>query len=521
MKKQEEQFLNSLLYRKSIIAEIKGSENKMRMQSSLQDCDIYNGKIRPYVTKYLNSRFNASTVKEMPIVASVNVTRKLVDQKASLYKQCPDRDFNGASESLDEEIESIYGVMQVDSKLLESNRMFELQSHQSHVMVIPKNRKLHMRVLKNHQLNVVVSEEDPEAAVIYLISSFDKSLSNLMTQNSDYQNEKIGDSDDYKAMTDRYIVWSENLHLVVDGNGSIISETTENPIAPVVPIVEVAPDSKDFEYWIQGIGEDVGAAFCGGGELSNFTVEYNAALSSLGQICNMQGFAQAYLKAPENLQPTTITIGPNHILRLITDPTNGKDDTEFGYANPNSDLAGVQSYTQSLLSQFLSSQGLDPKTITGSTDSVQNFSSGVERLLAMVSQFEASKETMAVYQNAEIKLFNVIKSWCNASLKLDILDPEFQVSIPESCTVSIEYKRPEMVESEKEKLDIIQQKIDMGIYSLVDAIAETENKSTVEARDRLKEIESDSMINVIPQKPLPVRPPKMPMEEMSTDGIED
>jgi hypothetical protein len=475
-------------FRKSLIQEIRDNENEERMQESLRDCDVYKGNIRPYVVDYLQSRFSTNTVNEMSIVSSVNIVKKIVDQKASLYKNPPERIVQEASDTQDEAIEAIYTDMMADAKFLSSNRHFELQK-QNHVMIVPKEGRLHMRSIKCHQVNVVPSAENPERGEIYILSSFDKQYSRIKDQSTDNINQTIADEDDYKEASRRFIVWSKSYHFVMDGHANILSvdeqgeARIENPIAPVIPIIEVSGD-KDFEYFIRG-----------GSEVSQFTVEYNGALSSLGHIVDMQGFAQAYLKAPESLQPTSIQIGPNYILRLMTDPNIPNSDVEFGFAQSGADLSGAQSYVESLLAQFLSSQGLNPNTVVGRADGSTGFSSGIERLLALVEKFESSKDVMALYQKVERQVFSCIKAWHNlARISEDVLEEKYLAEeMSEDLQMQVVFSKPEAVQTEAEMLDIIDRKIEMGVASRIDALMELEKLTREQAIERAAEIDEDEM----------------------------
>jgi hypothetical protein len=251
-----------------------------------------------------------------------------------------------------------------------------------------------------------------------------------------------------------------------------------------VPIVEIAPPNKDFEYWVKGPSE-----------LTEFTVDFNEQLSMLNQIVELQGFAQAYLKAPESLQSSSLSIGPHRILRLITDPDNPQSDVEFGYANPSSDIANSQDFVQSILSQFLSSQGLDPSLVTGNAQASQSFSSGVERLLAMIDKFESSKDTQDIYRHVENKIYSVIKAWVNALSNTDMLKDEYKTSeLPDSSELAVTFKRPETIQTPEEKLNLIERKMDLGLMSKIDAIMELYNLDRDAAEEKLGMIDGESEV---------------------------
>jgi hypothetical protein len=463
-----EEKLESIEYRQGIIAHINGQENLERKSSSLEDTEVYSGNIYPYVYKKFEKIYKSETLNEIPIVSTINISEKVINSTASIYKDAPVRAFSDLSEDQMEKMDKIYNDMWLDTKMLSANRYFKLQK-QTHVMVIPKAGKLHARVIKQHQLDVVPFSNDPEAGEVYILTGFDKSLSTLKNDQGNGIDEEIADADDYKASVTRHVVWSKNYHFVMNGRGEILTEDIINPIG-IIPIVEIAED-KDLEYFIQFVNND-----------TKFTVEYNEALSNQSLVVKMQGFSQAVMLAPEELMPQSVTVGPTKILKIITNG-NIEGDTDFKFVNPNSDLAGVQSHTESLLSQYLSSKGLDANAITGNASS-NTHASGVSKLLAMVERFEASKDDLARFEQAEKSLYNVIKGWVNNASS--ILDSKYVMgNINENSELSVVYKEPTAVQTEAEQLDVIERKIDLGLISRVEAIAKDRNITVQEAQEIL------------------------------------
>ena len=72
-----------------VINAINSHQNRERKIASLKECEIYQDDLRPYVLDYLKTRFNNTTVGEMPIIASVNLAQKIVNQEASIYTNPP------------------------------------------------------------------------------------------------------------------------------------------------------------------------------------------------------------------------------------------------------------------------------------------------------------------------------------------------------------------------------------------------------------------------------------------------
>lgn len=461
-------------YRKKIIEQINGSENKERKKASLKEYEIFNDRLDQYVREYLRNQFSATTVREMPVVSSINLAKRIVTQEASIYRNEPKRDFSNVSDLEKETLNQIYSEMNFDAKMLKLNQIFKLQN-QACLMIIPKNGELVARALYAHQYDVIPSVSDPEIAGAYVISSFDRSMY-LPSQTSNGVNEEIADQDDYKS-NERYIVWTPELHFVMDGNGKFITEETVSPLVEygLMPFVDISAE-KDFEFFVRN-----------GHSLTDFAVQYCGALSDLGNIVKLQSYSQAWLSGAKELMPQSIVVGVNTILKLPIDPDN-KVETKFGFASPNSDLAGASNYVEMILSNFLTSRGVDPKAITGKGDG-QKFTSGVERFLSLIEKFEASRSDIALFRNAECQAFKLIKAWSDVYSGTEFLEKEYQLSLSEEADVFVKYAEPSLIQSKQEQVDSLQKEIELGLKSRIEAIAELRNVDLNKAKEIAQEID--------------------------------
>lgn len=488
--------------RRAIISEIKGDENNDRLENSLKEWEIYNGQIRDYVYNSICERFSRNTADNTPIVSSINVLKKSVDTRSGLYKEPPRRVYTNVSEEAKEVLDLIYRDMGANSKLADSNKLFELQTQQTHALIEPKNGRMSLRPLKKHQVNVIPDPVDNEKAGVYILSAFNKNDSRLTGVRGDAVNQKIADVNDTNVNNERYIVWSKEFHFVMNGKGEIVDSEgnllldieddslIENPIAPLMPIVEFSA-MKDFDYWRSGSTE-----------LADFTLFINEGFSMCGSVVENQGFAQAVMWGPQEMMQEEIFVGPRRILKLITDPNRPDEKIDFDYKNPSSDISGVLDYYSKLIMMFLSSQGLDPNTVAGQPNSTSNFSSATERLLALIEKFDASKEAMDVYKVGERKIFEIIKAWLSAYSDSDDLDPKYKISIPDSAELVIKFKEPQSLLTESEKMDIAERRIDNKLWSRQDALVFLDDVPKEEAAKQVKEVDK---VNV---ETLPLFPSK-------------
>jgi hypothetical protein len=502
--------------RLQVIKDIKSQENKDRKVKSLRQFEVYRGNLYTYVYNYLSRQFSASTLKEIPIVASINIANRVVDQEASIYDREPKREFLGLSDDQKSAIESIYESMEANVKLAFSNAMFKLQD-QNTLMVIPKNGDINIRVLKNHQVDVIPNADNPEIADAYIISSLDKNDSQFnaiagsnyneqgtYTQRGDGINQSIGDPDDYQATLERYLVWTKTEHFFMNGYGEVIGNVEPNPIG-MLPFIDISAE-KDFEFWVRAASTVV-----------DFCIEYNSALSMQNQVIKMQGFSQMWISGTKETMPENIQVGPNFILKLI----KGKDvdgnavDTEVGFASPTPDLSGTKAHLEMLLANFLSSKGVTTGLVTsGKTDT---YSSGMERMLAQIEQFSASRSDFAIYRSVEEQLFELVKAWHNLAVNVDgLLEPEYvSTLISDEAEVNVCFEGPELIKSEKEVVELAQLKEELGVASKVDSIMAIYDLDRDAAKLKLKEIEEDNGGSV---EPIPSKDTQEGQSPVGSDG---
>lgn len=469
--------------RTEIISEIGATENLERKELSLGQYEIFKDRIRPWVTKYLEGFYKTETINELPIIASINIARRIVTKEAGVYSTPPTRTFQGMTEAQAQFFADLYEQMNIDSIMQKANQYYKLQDGQIHLYIVPSQGRLKARVLLGHQLDVVPSMEDPESGEAYIVNGFDRSLNNIkLTESENNTDQIIADVDDYKSSLEAMAVWSDQYNFIMSKNGDIISGPETNNELGIAPVVDISC-SKDGEYWNRS-----------GASVTDFTIQFNAAMTDLAHIVRMQGFGQAWMKGAENLIPKNIQIGPNFILKLPID-ANSPVETDFGYANANADIAGSIQQIELLLSSFLTSRGLDPKLVNGSKQS-EKFTSGFDRLLSMIEMFEPSKNDFSVFSWAEDKMFEIIKRYVNAYGGTAVLPKYKAGTIPEGAYVDVKFAEPQIVMSEQDKIQLIRDKRELGLMSRTESIALDRDIDIEEAKKIAVEIDQEDSLNV-------------------------
>jgi hypothetical protein len=474
--------------RKKVIQFTESKDNIGRKAESYRQTEVYYDRLKNFVVEELRQQFSEQTISEMPLVKSVNIAKRCVNNQAMIYSNAPERTWSDLSDVDEETMWKIYHDMGANKKLDFANKMFKLHK-QVLLQVIPKNGKLIMRVLHPHQWDVITSEDDPERAVAYIISAYDKtenfqdnqvrpgtgreSITGQYTRNY-IENADMRERENQEKKT--YVVWTEQDNFMMNGRGEILGEVLPNPIG-FLPFVEVS-EQKDFEYWVRQANA-----------YTDFTIEFNAAMTETRQTVKMQSFAVAIVKAPKEMRFNNLQIGPNYILHLPNDEVNGIK-TEFEFASPSANIEGSIRFLEVMLSGFLSSNGIDPKTVTMNGESSQ-FTSGLDRLLSLIDKMQASKSDYDLFSKAESDLYDLVKRWMSVLRGSQSLDPEYSVQIPDDSELTILYHHPEMVQSESDKLDTWSKKIEMGLASPIHAIMQLEGLSRDQALEKYKEIQAD------------------------------
>lgn len=500
----------NLSERLQIIDEINSQENKDRKSVSQRQTNIYEDNLQQYVYEELKKQLNDSTIQKMPVVYSINLAKRIVDQKASLYNEAPKREFTNLSDDQEEKVRLIYRDMMANTVFKRANKLFKLQQ-QNLLKLVPKNGKLTMKTLKSHYYDVIPEDYDPEDAKAYILNVFDRYFFENSNESLGYSNQKpestqysvdrntmsnseIADNEDYRALLDKYVVWQKHANFVMDNKGNIITDT-ETPLPKELPFVDIAAD-KDFNYFVKV-----------GNLLVDFCIQFNAALSDANYIVRMQGYSQPVYKGPKGSRPGEIIIGVDKVMCLETDP-DFPDNSDFKFVSPAADLSGVKEHYEGLLTYFLTSLGLSPDVVSG-TPQAQSFGSGIERLLAMIDKFEATREDIDLFELAEKRTYDLVRAWHNRALEVDgLLDAKYLSSrIPDDSELVISYRKPELVQTLKEKMEEVALAMEFDSASRLDMIKVFHNIDNDEDAEK-KAAEIDAL------KP---QLPEMPMQEMDSE----
>lgn len=469
---------------KTYIDEILGPENKERKKDHLTRQEVYRERQKQFILERLRKEFDAKTVAQMRTITSVNLTKRIVTELAAVYKEPPQREYTNATEAEKAAIKTLYDSMKVDVKLKKMNRYFKLHG-QATAWIMPRAGKLEMRILAPHQYDVIPDPENPEAAGAYVISVLDKSQL-IGDCRADGVNQKIADPDDYKKDLMRFLFWTPEASFVTNAEGYIVGEAFPNPIGRL-PFVDIS-EEKDYEYWVRS-----------GSAIVDFSIDFGVLLSDTANINRLQGYSQAIIYAED--MPEEIIVGPNRIIRIPL-KADSSVQPKFEFATPNPDMASSLELLETFLRLFLSSRGIDTKAVSGKNQA-DRFSSGVERLLAMIEKFDASRDDFDSFMCVESEVFDISRAWNNALQSTKLLGKELQNGkLSENIDSQCKFSSPEIVQTISEREDSAIKQLEAGLMSRVEAVAYIRQVDKEKAEEIVEEIdEEEGLTNGGPDQP--------------------
>lgn len=477
-------------FRSTVMGQITGNENDYRKNESRIRFDIWSGNLHEIVKDAMRLEYGLETIEKFRAQTSINLVPRIIEEKASIYKKAPDRDFTNVTDEQKEYILEKYRELKVNVFMKKANKFYKLQD-QDALQLTTVNSKMRLRILQPHHYDVIPMDDDPTQPMAYIVGLNDESRhivtfrdSTERKQARDFLNQAIGDWDDKKKLLARFAWWSPKYNFITDGHGNIKkAENDGRNIFEFNPFIDIADETnKDYRFWV--FRESL---------LSRFQIDFCKDLTDLTENTKMQGHNQGVIIAEK--KPEVVDIGPRKWLYLPLNPQNPELKPEFDFKSPNPDLVGQMSIIKDKLALYLSSDGIDPEEVAGSLEG-GTFASGIERMLAQLTKFEASSDDLDLFKGVETDFFEKFKRINNLLAASNV--PEYQ-AIPDDAEVSVKFIQPEKIETQKEKEDRWINLVHEGMATKKRALMEI-YEVTAEKADEIQmeiEQEGDSMRDLI------------------------
>jgi hypothetical protein len=481
----DEQIL-SLEIRQQVIKEILGPENTQRKVDMLKRHEVYRDRTKKWVVDALRREaLQPQTIELMTNRAgNVSVCRKIINKLARSYmggvnREAPDEASTAA-------IEELVRLMDWNAKMKKADRYRQLFKN-CMIQVIPEYESLGQtcltqRVLAPWQYDVIESGLNPEEPQVVILSELYNAKTSAPIREGDGIDQTIADTPADDGIDQKhYIWWTDKYHFTTDEKGQILAARSPidllNPIQEL-PFANIAED-QDGHFWAQG-----------GDDLIDGSVLINLLLTDMFAISRLQGYGQMVISG-KNINEN-LTVGPHHAVILNQDV--GDPDPKVYFASSNPPLDEWMKSIEQYVALMLSTNDLSPSSVSGSL-SAQNFPSGIAMLIEQSEAQGNVEDKQRIFSDAEHELWEITQAWQNLYFDRKALSDEFMaVGKLNDANVTIKFNAAKPVVSEKEKLEALKLRKDLGINEMVDLILiDNPDMTRDQAEEKLKAIQEEKL----------------------------
>jgi len=479
--------------RAALIEEIEGQENKNRKFEAYKRYQCYKDRTSHYVVELLLRQFEGQTVEEMRYALSnISFVRKIVDKLARVYSSGIDRRIS-ESPAETEKLKKIEKSLDVNSVLKKVNRFVKLEKN-TDLFVKPCpvivgdeiKYKIKLEALLPYLYDAVEDYYDREKAMCIILSDYTPpstslaamdgarapSLGAVPTPNGDGKDQKIADSPsdqkDHTAASDKtYVFWSKNYHFECKSNGEIIPrDDNPNNVNPFGVSLHIPYSlDQDGSFWAEG-----------GGDLIDGAILLNALITHTNHVGTVQGYGQFYMTG-ENL-PRSIKVGPTRAI-IAEYKKDEQAEPKMGFLNANPQLDSLRGLIEMYVALLLTTNNLSTSGVSTQLQGGQTLASGVALIIDKAESIEDVQDQRSAFSDREVDVFSAI----NAILTTygdQVVDELKGLAMQEGFekNFTAHFQDPATIMSEKEKLDNMKMRKDMGLESMVSLLMKDDETLT-------------------------------------------
>lgn len=518
--------------RKKLIEEINGPENARRKAEAFRRYECFKDRTDVYVLELLMKQFDEATVNEMQYaITNVSFTRKIVDKLARVYSNGVKRTVDG-DEAATKAVEELAKALKFNQLMKKTNRLLKLERNLAlYVKPVPGRAgkfDLACCALAPFLYDVIEDPHNAEKPLAYILSSYkperskqyyaldagsagrtqDSQVREVQQIKGDGMDQAIADTPFDGANEGEYIWWSPNLHFTTNDKGELIrsstgSVETTNPIGRL-PFVNFAAD-QDGNFWAQG-----------GRDIADGGVKINALLTHVAHIAVTQGYGQLYMTGKG--LPKSIKTGPNKCVQL--EQEDGEIQPQIGYLTANPPIGDLVSLVEMYIALWLSTNNLSTSNFASSLQGGKGLASGVALLIDKAESIEDVEDQAEIFRDSEPEAWAIIAAWQALYGGRNLLSDKFsKYKVPLDPVVSLQFNDAKTIESEKEKLDIIKQRIDLGLNTMVELIMrDNPSLNEEQAKERLKKILEEKIQRQLDAREEMTAKGAMPLGEQPPEG---
>jgi len=524
--KTESQLLDPAV-RAKIIEEIESRENQTRKFQAYRRYQCYKDKTNHYVVEALLRQFDADTVEEMRYALSnISIVKKVIDKLARVYSNGVERTISG-NEAETKKLKDIEKRLDVNTALKRTNRFLKLEKNVDlFVKPCPVQNfdgsetkwAIKLEALLPFLYDVVEDYYDRTKAMCVILSDYQPPATSLAQfdgkrspipliavpeQNANVPDgkdqiiaDKPADQKNHSSPTGEktYVFWSKSLHFTCNSKGEIIPDEknpeNKNPLG-VFNHINFAID-QDGAFWAEG-----------GDDLIDGAILINALITHTNHVGTVQGYGQFYITG-ENL-PRSIKVGPTKAI-IAEYKKDEQAEPKMGFLNANPQLDSLRSLIEMYIALFLTTNNLSTSGVSTQLSSSGTLPSGIALIIDKAESLEDVQDQRQVFVDKEADIFEAINAVLTTYGDENLIDELKGLSLSEGFkkNFSVKFNDPTPIMSEKEKLENLKLRQDLGIDTMLSLLmkddptldekqAEEKLKKLIEQRIKEKMLESEAM----------------------------
>lgn len=493
-------------FRQAVLTEIEGPENTLRKLESKRRSEVYNDNVRKHVIDRLSGEMDDSTVSEMKHrTANISICKKIIDKKSRVYRNGIVR--SSGDDIVDQQITYLSNLINLNQEMKKVNKYLELYKNVT-VQVLPvldhatQKYKIKLNVLAPHFYDVIEDINDPTKPRVFILSYFNENTSATRAlvdgdgrghgisthhgnswKSGDGKDQIIADAPTDQGVNKEYIWWSHKFHFTTDADGNILPDKSPEDLLNPIGELNFIDFHKEQEgqYWSLG-GED----------LIEGSILVNLLLTDLYFIAKVQGMGLFY--AFGKGLPKTIKVGPNDA--FIVEMEEGDPTPQIGFATSSPPINDHMQMIEQYVALLLSTNNLEPTSISGNL-SVTSATSGIQEMIQKSEVTAEIEDDQEQYRDNEPLVIRLISKWLNVYKSRKLLHPLFERvgTINEFVDYSLQFQSVQPFMSEKEKLEVIRMRKELGLDSMIDLIQrDNPDLSKDEAQERALKVLEDKLM---------------------------
>ena len=448
------------------------TESKTRKEEHRKRREVYNDRTREWALRLIEKEFSGNTALEMQHrTPNLSLTKKIVDKKARVYKDRPLR--VAETKAKQKMLDRLATALCLDGFMKRVNRAVELHRNIL-VKVLPTRNTeqstdskpmydLGLEIVRPDAYDIIPDPANPTKPLAVILSLYDDDGSFLQDYASgDTTPSPLAESYASKGkQRDKrvFIFWTRNYHFATDAKGKIVKSMQDDLTHPYgcLPFVPFAKEQAET-YWT------------GGGEgLADNAILINVLIADMNFSAKYQSTGVGYIFG-DNI-PQTVDIGPNKFLRIAY--KEGEPVPQIGFATPNPSLGENRQIIEQQLAFFLSSEGLEPGSISGSLGGQADATSGIQEMIRKSEPITSIEDEQQLYKDTEPEVLDVAAKILEYYASHKALSEEWaglaELGEP---VYTLSFDRPTPFLTDKEKLELVALKKASGFYTDTDLMRE-------------------------------------------------